>query len=327
LDEADVKDLLGNSQGSAVALALAPAPKPAASGVVLGTSTSIGAGTSTLPSAHASIFPSSSNGPVLGVGGGGASSQVQAAAADDTADNTTAADDDTTASSTVDIDDTASSTPDTSDASTTADISQDTNASSTPAADNASTTPESTPSTNVGSIIASQEDSSGAPSHYWHSDGNTGTYLVLDPNDGNPGYSIGNIATASTTVIGIHIKAQFNTNGLYNRLPRVPVLEDEAPNNDNSYACADLGYYGYASPTAADAMARTNPLLYPDFNGKMIDMYFQCGLGNGHDQVFPNISYRLYFYPVSTGDVSDVYVAMDAAGDKPFYEISSDGTY
>ena len=60
LSAQDKKDLLGSSQGSAVALALAPTPKPATSGIVLGTSTS-----ATSPS----LFPSSSNGPIMGVGG------------------------------------------------------------------------------------------------------------------------------------------------------------------------------------------------------------------------------------------------------------------
>jgi hypothetical protein len=173
-------------------------------------------------------------------------------------------------------------------------------------------------------VISSQEDSSGTPSHYWHSDGSTGAFLVLDPN-GGPGYSIGDIATTTTNVVGIHIKVQFNTDGAFNTLPRIPILYDES--GTNPYACAQLGYSGYAYGSASDALALTNPLQYNDYNGKMVDMYFQCDPTPGHVQVYPNTSYRLYFYPISTADVSDIYVAMNAAGTAPFYEISDDGTY
>lgn len=174
-------------------------------------------------------------------------------------------------------------------------------------------------------LLASQEDSSGTPSHYWHSDGTTGAYLVLDPNDGGPGYSIGSLTATTSSVIGIHIKAEFvSSTGVLNTLPTIPHLFDESGNT--AYVCAQLPYQGYAYPTAADAMNLTNPLQYADWNGKMVDMYFQCATGTGHDQVAANTSYRLYFYPVSTADVSDMYIAMNAAGTEPYYEISVDGT-
>ncbi len=92
LSAQDKKDLLGGSQGSAVALALAPTPKPA----------------TTSPS----IFPSSSNGPTVG-GGGGANPQPTIVAGDD--DTTVVDTDNTDANSTIADDTTdnteASSTP------------------------------------------------------------------------------------------------------------------------------------------------------------------------------------------------------------------------
>ena len=119
LSAEDKKELLGSSQGSAVALALAPAPKPSAT--------------------QPSIFPSSSNGPIIGGGGGGTPpTPAVVAAENDTAIVDTAAPtgdtSDTNEASTTD--EAASSTPDTDEASTTP-----------PVSDNASTTPIVTPPT------------------------------------------------------------------------------------------------------------------------------------------------------------------------------------
>lgn len=114
LSPEDKKELLGSAQGSAVALALAPAPKLVTSGVVLGTSTS---------NISPSLFPSSSNGPIVG-GGGGTNSQTAIVAGDDT---TVVGTDDTdaTGTSTDNTDDNAeaSTTPPVLfDASTTAPV-------------------------------------------------------------------------------------------------------------------------------------------------------------------------------------------------------------
>ena len=94
--------MLGSSQGSAVVLALAPAPTPAP----------------TLPS----MFPSSSNGPVMGVGGGAPTPAVVAgddnATVVDTDDSDTGSSvvgDTTDNSEASTTDETASTTPDTGD--------------------------------------------------------------------------------------------------------------------------------------------------------------------------------------------------------------------
>ena len=148
LSAQDKKDLLGSSQGSAVALALVPPKAPATSGVVLGTSTEvtadISAPTST-PSFPKNIFPSSANGPVFGGGGtpppqSGISVPLPVVTASDDAD-TVVADDSTSIASSTDTDATdesnASSTTDTDEASST----EDTSASSTPiTSDDASST-------------------------------------------------------------------------------------------------------------------------------------------------------------------------------------------
>ncbi|MGC9602678.1 MAG: hypothetical protein ABSE76_02990, partial [Minisyncoccia bacterium] len=78
LSPEDKKELLGSSQGSAVALAFTSAPKPSVSGVVLGTSTMFSTSTSTVQNSPKSLFPSSSNGPVMGVGGGTPSQPIVA---------------------------------------------------------------------------------------------------------------------------------------------------------------------------------------------------------------------------------------------------------
>jgi VCBS repeat-containing protein len=176
-------------------------------------------------------------------------------------------------------------------------------------------------------LLLAQEDSSGTPSHYWHSDGINSNFLVFDPNDGAPGYSIGIIVPVDTIVVGMHIKVQFYTDGTLTTLPQIPFLFDES--GQHPYTGAQLPYQGFAYPTAADALALTNPLLSADYNGKMVDMYFTFDLepGDDHADAFGNVSYRLFFTPFSTADVSDVYVAMNTAGTEPFYEISLDGTY
>jgi len=174
-------------------------------------------------------------------------------------------------------------------------------------------------------LLASQEDSSGTPIHYWHSDGSTGAFFVTDPNDSQPGFSLGQIATTDATVVGIHIRAQFNTSGSIGSLQQIPNLYDET--GQHAYACAQQSSGGFAYGTAADALNRQNPLTAAQYNGQMVDMYFSCALGIGHDTLYANTPYRLYFSPLSVADVFDVYLASNAAGTAPFYEISGDGTY
>lgn len=315
LDINDVKELLGDSQGGAVALALPKEkPIPVNGGFVEGTSTdspqanTSNVSTTTLLTVTPFILAPP---PPTYLASGGSSSDFEPTVPDTATEATT------TGKS-------ATSTSETLDATTTPDTSSDTNASSTPEI-SATSTPGTTLSR--GSIIASQTDSSGTPSHYWHSDGSSGAFLVLDPNGGAPGYSIGIIATTTSTIAGIHIKVQFNSSGMFNQLPRIPILFDESGNTP--LACALVPFGGFAYGSAADARSLQNPLQWSDFNGKMIDMYFQCGVGvgNGGEQVYANTSYRLFFYPVSIADVNDIYVAMNAAGTEPYYEISGDGTY
>jgi len=175
-------------------------------------------------------------------------------------------------------------------------------------------------------LISSQEDSSGTPSHYWHSDGSTGAYIVTDPNAANaPGYSIGIVTATTTAVVGLHIKAQYDTDGTLSPLRQTAFLFDES--NNTPYACAAQPYQGYSYPTAEDAAALQNPYSTGGYNNTMVDMYFNCYLGAGHDDVYGGTSYRLFIYPISTADVYDIYVAMNAAGTEPYYEISDDGGY
>lgn len=175
-------------------------------------------------------------------------------------------------------------------------------------------------------LIAAQPDASGTPIHYFHSDGTTSAFLVLDPNQGNqPGFSIGNIATTNSSVLGIHIRVQFNTDGNLSSLPNIPYLYNET--GAHPYACAQESFNGWAYGTAANALANQNPLVAADYNGKMVDMYFNCAVGTGHELLYANTPYRLYLYPVSSANVFDIYAASNAAGTQPFYEISGDGIY
>jgi hypothetical protein len=119
LSAEDKKELLGTSQGGAVALAvMSPAPAPA--GVVLGTSTEDTNTTaaSTTPLVPKNIFPTSSNGPIVGGGSGGsvAPDPVADTATDPAPDVDVAVDDD--ASTTIAISDDATTT----DATTTPEV-------------------------------------------------------------------------------------------------------------------------------------------------------------------------------------------------------------
>lgn len=299
LSAQDKKELLGSSQGGAVVLAVAP-PKAVLPGAVLGTSTEVGTGASTTLLVPKNIFPESANGPIVGGGGGGGPAPVVS----------TEVIEQTITASTPDP-----APADTSEVATTTESTE----SVTPPP------PDPAPVVAPSSIIASQTDFSGTPIHYWHSDGTDGTFLILDPNDNKPGFSLGALTAATSTVLGIHIKAKLVTSGSLGPLPKIPYLYDES--NNHSYACAQESFNGVAYSTAADALLRQNALAAADYDNNMKDMYFTCAAGTGHENLYADSSYRLFFSPLSTADVFDIYVAANAAGDKPFFEITSDGTY
>jgi len=139
LSAQDQKDLLGSSQGSAVALAAVPQKTPAPSGVVLGTST---IAATTTPATPNSIFPSSSNGIVWGSGGSPTIQPQVQASAEVPAPAPVVDDTDADASSTVADTDVSTTTPDI--ASSTDPIADDT--ASTTEQDAASSTPADTQS-------------------------------------------------------------------------------------------------------------------------------------------------------------------------------------
>ncbi len=109
LSAQDKKDLLGSSQGGAVALALAAPKAPSPAGVVLGTSTEQSAPT---PPTSSNLFPQSSNGPIVGGGGPAPLAPVAAIVVETppTQDDETSSTQDSEASSTPPVED-ASSTP------------------------------------------------------------------------------------------------------------------------------------------------------------------------------------------------------------------------
>ena len=181
------------------------------------------------------------------------------------------------------------------------------------------------PSDLIAKTISGQPDSSGAPSHYWTSDGFTSTYLVTDPNDGLPGYSVGTTTSVDSTVVGLHIKAKYVTDGGYQTLPFIPTFHDES--GLHRYVCGATGPYYKTFGTAEDALALQNPLTFSAFNNQMVDMYFKCQPDFGLDKMFANTSYRLFYYGVSTANVKDIFVATNASGTKPFFEISDNGIY
>lgn len=304
LSAQDKKELLGSSQGSAVVLAIIP-KKTVPQGVVLGTSTDVGTSASTTLLAPKNIFPESSNGPVVGGGGGGPVSGVADVAVAQAP---------------------AATTPDPAPAAIVAEPATTTDPVASTTSDTTPVPPDPAPVV-PSSVIASQTDASGTPIHYFHSDGTDVTFLILDPGDykNQPGFSIGTLTASDTAVVGIHIKVQFNTDGNLSSLPNVPYLYKES--DFHPYACQQASFNGWAFGSAADAVGHQNPLVAADYNGKMVDMYFNCAVGTGHEIIYANTSYRLYFYPVSSANVFDIYVAANAAGDKPFFELTSDGTY